>query len=181
MFKTEFKKTNHLQEPSSKRPEKTVNIDVSKWAKCDNCKEILYKENLHINYSVCPSCNYHFRLSARRRITQIIDDGSFIEYNENMESLNPLSYPDYEKKLSGLKEKTNIKEAVKTGIGTINGIKVAIAVMDSNFLMGSMGSVVGEKITIIIEEAIKQHLPLIIFTASGGARMQEGIDRKSVV
>lgn len=168
MFKTEFKKTNTLK--NSKDNEQTssvkVDIDISKWVKCGKCEEILYKETLHENNSVCPSCGYHFRLSARRRIAQIVDDNTFVEINGNMESVNPLGYPDYEKKINALKEKTNINEAVKTGIGDINGIKAAIAVMDSNFLMGSMGSVVGEKITLLIEKAIKQKLPLIIFTTS---------------
>ena len=174
MFKTDFKKTNNLSKDTTVHISKT-NIDVSKWVKCEKCKEILYKETLHENNSVCPNCGYHFRLSARRRLTQIIDDNTFLEMNENMESGNPLNYPDYEKKLIGLKEKTNINEAVKTGIGKINGIETAIAIMDSNFLMGSMGSVVGEKITLLIERAISKKLPVIIFTTSGGARMQEGI------
>jgi len=178
MFKTEFKKTSSLIEEEiqdAQTPTSKVNIDVGKWVKCDKCQEILYKENLHDNHSVCPNCNHHFRLSARRRISQIIDENTFVEINNNMESVNPLGYPDYDKKIKMLKEKTNINEAVKTGIGEISGIKVAIGAMDSNFLMGSMGSVVGEKITLLIEKAIEDNLPLIIFATSGGARMQEGI------
>ena len=177
MFNTEFKKTNTLKNRSlsENTAVRKADIDISKWVKCERCKEILHKETLHENNSICPNCDYHFRLSARRRIAQIVDVGTFEELNNNMESVNPLDYPDYEKKIKALKEKTNINEAIKTGIGKINNIEVAIGVMDSNFLMGSMGSVVGEKITILIEEAIKKNLPVIIFTTSGGARMQEGM------
>lgn len=148
---------------------------IGKWIKCDNCKEILYKEEVKENSSVCPNCGKCFRLSARRRIKQIIDEGTFKELNEDVPELDPLEFEGYKQKIKSLQEKTKIKEAVTTGIGEINGNKTAIAVMDGNFLMGSMGSVVGEKITFLIEEAIKLRLPLIIFCVSGGARMQEGI------
>lgn len=150
-------------------------IPVGMWVKCSNCKEILYKEDLHKNYSVCPNCGNHFRLSSRRRIDQIIDVGTFEEFELNVKTDNPLNMDDYVKKLDTLKEKTGLDEAVKCGIGNINGEKVVICVMDSNFMMGSMGKVVGEKITYSIEEAIERKLPVIIFCASGGARMQEGI------
>ncbi len=167
-------KIKKLNEPESVR-EKRADILVGKWVKCDACKEILYKEEVHNNLSVCPNCGKHFRISARRRINQIIDDGTFEEFNENMQTTDPLKFEGYMKKLESLKEKTKINEAVTTGIGKINGNKVAIAVMDGNFMMGSMGSVVGEKITRIMEEAIKRKLPFIAFCVSGGARMQEGI------
>ena len=153
----------------------TPNIPVGKWIKCDKCGEILYKEHIRKNLSVCTNCGNHFRLSARRRISQIIDDGTFVEFDSDMISKNILNYPDYEKKLELLAEKTKINEAVKTGKGKIKGIDVVIAVMDGNFLMGSMGAVVGEKITRAIEYATNNKLPLCIFTVSGGARMQEGI------
>lgn len=148
---------------------------VGKWIKCDKCKEILYKEDVKQNLSVCPNCGKHFRLSARRRIEQIIDEGTFAEMDANLHTSNPIKFQGYEQKIELLEEKTKIKEAVKTGIGKINGIEVAIAVMDGNFLMGSMGEVVGEKITNLIEQAIVKQLPVIIFCVSGGARMQEGI------
>lgn len=148
---------------------------IGKWMKCDNCKEILYKEEVHKNLSVCPNCGKHFRLSARRRIKQIIDEGTFEELDEYMQTTDPLNFEGYTKKIEIIHEKTKINEAVMTGIGKINGIKTAIAVMDGNFMMGSMGSVVGEKITRCIEHAINQKLPIIIFCVSGGARMQEGI------
>lgn len=148
---------------------------VGKWIKCDNCKEILYKEDVKNNYSVCPNCNKHFRLSSRRRISQIIDEGTFEETDSNLHTTDPIKFEGYMQKIMLLEEKTKINEAVKTGLGKINGINVAIAVMDANFLMGSMGEVVGEKITRLIEIALIKHLPLIIFCASGGARMQEGM------
>lgn len=153
----------------------TPNIPVGKWVKCDACGEILYKDHVRQNLSVCTICGNHFRLSARRRISQIIDEETFEEFDVDMISKNILNYPDYEKKLELLAEKTKINEAVKTGRGKINGNDTVIAVMDGNFLMGSMGAVVGEKITRAIEYATENKLPLCIFTVSGGARMQEGI------
>ena len=154
---------------------KASDMMVGKWIKCDNCKEILYKEDVRKNYSVCPNCGKHFRLSSRRRIVQIIDEGTFEELNANLHTTDPIKFEGYLQKIKSLEEKTKIKEAVKTGIGKINGISVAIGVMDANFMMGSMGEVVGEKITRLIETAIEKHLPVILFCASGGARMQEGM------
>lgn len=154
---------------------KASDMMVGKWIKCDNCKEILYKEDVRANYSVCPNCGKHFRLSSRRRIVQIIDEGTFEELNANLHTTDQIKFEGYLQKIKSLEEKTKIKEAVKTGIGKINGISVAIGVMDANFMMGSMGEVVGEKITRLIETAIEKHLPVILFCASGGARMQEGM------
>ncbi len=174
MIIDKIKKINQTEEKNKKNI-KASDMLIGKWVKCDACKEILYKDEVHKNYSVCPNCGKHFRLSARRRISQIIDEGTFVEINKDMEIRNPLNFEGYSKKIESLQEKTHIKEAVTTGFGEINGEKVVIAVMDGNFIMGSMGSVVGEKITYSIEEAIKNKLPLIIFCVSGGARMQEGI------
>ena len=154
---------------------KASDMMVGKWIKCDNCKEILYKEDVRKNYSVCPNCGKHFRLSSRRRIVQIIDEGTFEELNANLHTTDPIKFEGYLQKIKSLEEKTKIKEAVRTGIGKINSINVAIGVMDANFMMGSMGEVVGEKITRLIETAIEKHLPVILFCASGGARMQEGM------
>ena len=154
---------------------KASDMMVGKWIKCDNCKEILYKEDVRNNYSVCPNCGKHFRLSSRRRIVQIIDEGTFEELNADLHTTDPIKFEGYLQKIKSLEEKTKIKEAVKTGIGKINDISVAIGVMDANFMMGSMGEVVGEKITRLIETAIEKHLPVILFCASGGARMQEGM------
>lgn len=169
-----IKKINQTEDESKKNV-KASDMLVGKWVKCDACKEILYKDEVHKNYSVCPNCGKHFRLSARRRISQVIDEGTFVEINKDMETRNPLNFEGYSKKIEILQEKTNIKEAVTTGFGEINGEKVVISVMDGNFMMGSMGSVVGEKITYSIEQAIENKLPFIIFCVSGGARMQEGI------
>lgn len=152
-----------------------ADIPVGKWVKCNQCKEILYKEDLHQNFSVCPNCGHHFRLSSRRRLKQVIDEGSFEEFDLNIDHVNPLHMEEYTKKLEGLREKTGLDEAVKCGIGTIHGEKVVICIMDGNFLMGSMGTVVGEKITYSIEKAMELKLPIIVFSVSGGARMQEGI------
>lgn len=164
---------NENQENQEK--ENRSDIPIGKWVKCDKCKQILYKESLHQNYSICPNCGNHFRLSSRRRVDHIIDKGTFEEFELDIQTSNPLEMPEYIKKLDTLKEKTGLDEAVKCGIGDINSEKVVLCVMDSNFMMGSMGKVVGEKITYSIEKAIELHLPIIIFCASGGARMQEGI------
>ena len=155
--------------------EKASDKLIGKWVKCDSCKEILYKEDLHNNLSVCPNCGKHFRLSARRRIKQIADEGTFKEIGENIVTEDPLNFEGYLKKIELLKEKTKIDEAIKCGTCKIKGIKVVLGVMDSNFFMGSMGEVVGKRITLAIEKAIEENLPVIIFCVSGGARMQEGI------
>ncbi|AJA49993.1 acetyl-coenzyme A carboxylase carboxyl transferase subunit beta [Clostridium pasteurianum DSM 525 = ATCC 6013] len=145
------------------------------WVKCPKCGSILYKDDLNENLKVCGTCNGHLRLNARERIKVIIDENTFIEFDSDMKPLNPLNFPDYEEKTKKEAEKTELNDAVITGMGNINGKSTVIAVMDSNFMMASMGSVVGEKITRAIEAATSKFLPIIIFTASGGARMQEGI------
>ena len=170
-----IKKVNNDDDVKPQRNTKASDMLVGKWVKCDACKEILYKDDVHKNLSVCPNCGKHFRISARRRIAQIIDEGTFVETYEDMPETDPIQFDGYLKKIEALKEKTKIKEAVKTGFGEIHGNRVVIAVMDGNFLMGSMGSVVGEKITLAIEDAIREKLPFIIFCVSGGARMQEGM------
>ena len=152
-----------------------IDIPVGKWAKCEKCKEIIYKETLRENLSVCPNCGHYFRMHINKRLESIIDKDTYKKFDINIETNNPLGLEDYPKKLKILREKTGIEEAVATGTGKINGEEVVICIMDSGFLMGSMGIVVGEKITNAVEESIKRKLPLIIFSASGGARMQEGI------
>ncbi len=161
--------------PKPEIKDSKIDIPVGKWVKCNKCGEILYKEFLHENYSVCPNCNYHFRLSSRRRIWQIIDDGTFEAFDLKISTVNPLNMDDYITKLKGLKERTGIDDAIVCGTGNINGEKCVVCVMDGNFLMGSMGTVVGEKLTYSMEKAIELNLPIIIFSVSGGARMQEGI------
>lgn len=168
------KKVNEKEEKRVKN-EKAADRMIGKWVKCDKCKEIIYKEELHRNLSVCPNCGKHFRLSARRRIKQLADENTFEEIGTQIHTKDPLKFEGYLKKVEALKEKTKIDEAVKCGICEIEGKKVVLAVMDGNFLMGSMGSAVGEKITLAIETSIEKKLPLIIFSVSGGARMQEGM------
>lgn len=157
------------------KPEHKVDIPVGKWMKCENCKEIIYKETVNENYKICPNCGKYFRLSSRRRIEQIIDEGTYKEFDLNITNVNPLNLSEYPKKLEALQKKTGLTEAIRCGTGKIENKEVVICVMDNNFFMGSMGSVVGEKITYSIEKAIELKLPLIIFCVSGGARMQEGM------
>ncbi|MGN1012500.1 MAG: acetyl-CoA carboxylase, carboxyltransferase subunit beta [Clostridia bacterium] len=154
---------------------KKADIPVGKWIKCPSCKEILYKEDVKNNLSICPKCQNYFRLSSRRRIEQVVDSGTFEEFELNIDTKNPLDMPEYVQKIEGLRQKTGLKEAVKCGIGKINNNEAIICAMDSNFFMGSMGYVVGEYITYSFEKAIEKNLPIVIFTVSGGARMQEGI------
>lgn len=167
------KKVNQQEQIRTKN-EKAADKMIGKWVKCDSCKEIIYKEDLHKNLSVCPNCKRHFRISARRRIKQIVDEGTFQEIGENILTKDPLHFEGYLKKVEMLKEKTKIEEAVKCGTCEIDGQKAVIGVMDGNFLMGSMGTAVGERITLAIETAIQKKLPLVMFCVSGGARMQEG-------
>ena len=169
-----IRKVNQKEEKRVKN-EKASDMMIGKWVKCDSCKEIIYKDELHDNMSVCPNCGKHFRLSARRRIKQIADEGTFKEIGGDILTKDPLDFKGYMKKVELLKEKTKIDEAVKCGECEIEREKAILAVMDGNFLMGSMGQAVGERITLAIETAIKKKLPLIIFCVSGGARMQEGI------
>ncbi len=163
------------REPSAKKNINKVDIPVGKWVKCTSCKEILYKEDIRNNLSICPNCGAYFRMHINRRIETIIDDGTYKRFDLDIENVNPLNLEDYPIKLEKLRQKTGIQEAVACGTGKIEGEDVVICVMDSGFLMGSMGTVVGEKITYAIEKAIELKYPLIIFTVSGGARMQEGI------
>ena len=163
------------REPSAKNKSSNIDIPVGKWLKCDCCKEIIYKEIVRNNLNICPNCGHYFRMHINKRLDLILDEGSYKKFDLNIETANPLEFEDYPKKLKVLKEKTGLPEAVIAGIGKINGEDVVICVMDSGFLMGSMGVVVGEKITYAIEQAVERNLPLIIFSVSGGARMQEGI------
>lgn len=143
--------------------------------KCPSCKKILFTKELVKNNKVCIHCDYHFPMSSFERIESLLDEESFNEYDYDLMSENPLGFPGYLEKLKLDQEKTSLNEAVLTGTGEISGFPVSIAIMDSRFRMGSMGSVVGEKITRAIERAREEKIPFIIFTASGGARMQESV------
>lgn len=158
-----------------KTKKSTIDIPIGKWVKCEACKEILYRESVRENLNVCPNCGHYFRMHVGKRLEQIIDEGTYQRFDWKLETTNPLELEDYPKKLNLLREKTGLEEAVACGTGQIQGEDVVICIMDSGFLMGSMGAVVGEKITRSIEEAIKRKLPLVMFAVSGGARMQEGI------
>lgn len=142
--------------------------------KCVGCETTVYSKELGM-YNVCPECNFNFRIGARERIKTIADKNIFVEFDKDMYAKNPLGYPDYEQKIQNLKQKIELNDAVITGKCQIYGKDCVLGVMDSRFIMGSMGSVVGEKITRAFEYATEQKLHIIIFTASGGARMQEGI------
>ena len=143
--------------------------------KCPRCQSVFYMDEFEKRKKTCPTCNYHARLSVKERLEISADKDSFMPFDENMTSLNPISFPDYEKKIKGMQEATGLNDAVVTGECTIRGYRAVIGIMDSNFMMASMGSVVGEKITRAFEYATEHKLPVILFTASGGARMQEGI------
>ena len=143
--------------------------------KCPSCRVIKYSKEIMKNDKVCPKCGYHHPMTAYERVKSICDEGTFEEINRMMVSENPLSFPGYLEKLDQDRKKTNMNEAVLTGLCLISGQTSIVAVMDSTFRMGSMGSAVGEKITRAIEKADELKVPFIIFTASGGARMQEGV------
>jgi acetyl-CoA carboxylase carboxyl transferase subunit beta len=149
------------------------------WTKCKDCGAIIYNKTLEENHKICPKCNYHFTLDWQERINLLFDKGSFIEYDADMESEDPLEFKgpkSYKDKLKEAKEATDLKEAVITGKAKIEGLSLVFGLTDSRFIMGSMGSVVGEKITRAIERATLQKLPLIIVSGSGGgARMYEGM------
>ena len=145
------------------------------WIKCPVCKNAVLSSDLMDNHKVCPKCSYHFRIAARQRIEMTMDEGTFTEMGADMTSVNKIGFPDYEKKLRSAKLSSGENESVITGVGEINGEKTVIAVMNSQFMMGSMGTVTGEKITRALEYATAHGLPVVIFTVSGGARMQEGI------
>ncbi|MEK4230318.1 acetyl-CoA carboxylase, carboxyltransferase subunit beta [Solibacillus sp. FSL H8-0538] len=143
--------------------------------KCPQCKKIHVTKEIETNLKVCPKCQHHFKMTAKERVRIFLDEGSFESLDDHLRTSNPLGFPAYIEKVEADVKKTGLNEAVLTGTGTLQGEKIAIAVMDSHFRMGSMGSVVGEKITRAIEKATELKIPFIIFTASGGARMQEGV------
>lgn len=142
---------------------------------CQNCKKILFSVEFEQNLRVCPHCSHHHRISARKRIEITFDEGSFVETDQDLKSGNPLDFPDYADKLAQAEAKNSTFDSVVNGLATIFDSKVSLAVADFSFMGGSMGSVAGEKITRTLERAVDEKCPAIIFTASGGARMQEGL------
>lgn len=174
-MKNIFKKTNYVQVAQTPRKTNVGDVPTGSWIKCQSCGEVIYKKSLKEAEYVCGSCKKHFRMDSASRLASVIDGGTFEELFTHLKTVNILEFKGYEKKIEGLKERTGLHEGIVTGIGEIDGNRVAIGVMDSRFLMGSMGSVVGEKVTLLVEKATEEGLPVILFTASGGARMQEGI------
>ena len=177
MTLTDWFNKRKMQQIAARDNDVKIDDSISKlWMLCYNCNSQLPKKDLEHNNMVCPNCDYHFRIGARDRIKLIFDEGTFCEMFQNILGEDPLDFYDtqsYKDRQKAAKEKSNLDEAVICGVGEIDGQKVATAVMDFDYMGGSMGSVVGEKVTLIMEHALKEKLPVIVFTSSGGARMQE--------
>ena len=176
-----FKKKNYIildrraESPQAQTPDRDAPaVPDGMWVKCSHCKKLIYKKEMG-PYHICPNCGGHFRLGARERIALIADEGTFEEMDASLRAKNPMGYPNYDKIIAKAQQKSGLIDGVVSGTCQIGTIPIVLAVMDGNFMMGSMGSVVGEKITRAIEFATSHRLPLVIFTVSGGARMQEGI------
>lgn len=145
------------------------------WIKCPGCGEVLYIRELEKARRVCQKCHYHFRLTALERLALVMDEDHFEELDMDIEPVDSLSFPGYREKLAVAQEETGLKDAIITGEGAIEGWPVMVGVLDSHFMMGSMGSIVGEKLTRLVERALEKKYPVLLFSASGGARMQEGV------
>ncbi len=167
-----FKRVTPGLEPQTKRE-----LPDGLWIKCDHCGEILYKKELERNLQVCTKCAYHFRMNSEQYIQLLADEGTFAEFNQHLLPADPLKFKDSKKYCDRLRDaaaKTGLTEAVRTGYCTVSGLPIVLAAMDFRFIGGSMGSVVGEKISRATDSAIAEHRPLVIISSSGGARMQEG-------
>lgn len=163
------------------RPErsdsKKITVPEGLWIKCNNCAEIVYSKEIDRNLKVCPKCDYHFRITARERIELLVDPGTFTEFDSHLQSEDPLGFKDsqkYRDRVKTARKKTGLNDAVVSGICTLDGVQVVLSVFDFFFMGGSMGSVVGEKITRAAEKAVEERCGLIVISSSGGARMQEG-------
>jgi acetyl-CoA carboxylase carboxyl transferase subunit beta len=162
----------------SSQPRRNVDVPEGLWIRCQQCAAMVYRRILEEELHVCPECNYHYRIGARTRIQQLNDTGTFEEFLPNLESTDPLKFQDritYKQRLADVKRKTGDSEAIIVGKGFIKGRPVIMGVMNSNFIMASMGAVVGEKVVAATERAIEEELPLVMITCSGGARMMEGM------
>lgn len=171
-----FKKSEEEKEGKEKREELKPSDQL--WVKCNSCNEIIYRKVIERNFQVCPKCNYHFQIPARKRIDCVVDAGTFTEYDAEMVSADPLDFKDSKRYTSRVKEsqeKTGQKDAILCGEARIEGQPAMVGIFEFNFMGGSLGSVVGEKITRLIEQAVEKRIGVVIFCASGGARMQEGI------
>lgn len=158
-------------------PSKDAKNDVPEgiMTKCPECKNVVITKDLVRTLKVCPKCDYHYKMTAIERVDSLFDDGTFESIDNHLRTENPLAFPSYTEKVQSDAKKTGLNEAVLTGTGEINGNLISVAIMDAHFRMGSMGSVVGEKITRAVEKATSLGIPMVIFSASGGARMQEGV------
>jgi len=157
---------------------KKIQVPEGVWSKCKNCQEIIYAKEIERNLNVCPKCDYHFRIGARERIDQVIDQGTFVEMDAVMRSVDFLDFKDskkYKDRIKAAVNKAGDGDAVICGSGELDGLPVVVAVFDFGFMGGSMGSVVGEKITRAIEKGLETRAPVLVFSSSGGARMQESI------
>lgn len=171
LFKKKSKEENHTI-PSMKSKN---DVPEGIMTKCPECKFVILTKDLMKNAKVCPECQHHYKMTAQERIEHLLDAESFESMDDHLKTENPLDFPSYTEKVQADSEATGLNEAVLTGVGTIQGKQVAVAIMDAHFRMGSMGSVVGEKITRTVEKATQLGIPMLIFSASGGARMQEGV------
>lgn len=159
------------------RDSKKTDIPDGQWSKCEDCGEIIHNKQLEVHLWCCPKCNYHFRIGSQQYAAIIFDKGSFKELDKKMKSGDPLEFTDtkkYSERIVATIKKSGLNDAVRTGIGKIDGKKAVFACMDFNFIGGSMGSVVGEKIARAIDAAYEEKIPMIIISQSGGARMMEG-------
>ena len=166
------------KEPATAGKESKVRMPEGLWIKCEECKEILSKPELEQNLNVCPRCQHHFRITARARVDLLVDPGSFREMDASLRSLDPLGFKDqksYVERLKTARKNTGMEEGLLSGMATIGGFAVSLAVLEFEFMGGSMGSAVGEKVTRAIERAIEARTPFIAVTCSGGARMQESV------
>lgn len=175
LFKVVTTRFNGNNEKGEQKSASANKIPDDLLFKCPRCRNVTFKDDYKSINMVCPNCGYHGRISAPERIALTVDKNSFKELDANMISKNPIDFPDYDEKQQSLRDKTSLNDAIITGEATIRGIPIVIGVMDTRYMMASMGSVVGEKITRAFEIATKKKKPIILFTASGGARMQEGI------
>ena len=174
-FKNLFKQHNNQLENSDKASENRTNIPDDLCVICPKCKKTLFKREVAYNHYVCTECKFYFKIPSRTRLHILADDDSFNELNSDMTAVNLLDFPEYDEKIKTAMQKSGENEAVITGTATLNGYRIALFIMDPIFMTGSMGTVVGEKITQLFELAIHENLPVIGYTVSGGARMQEGI------
>ena len=169
-----FKK---IKKPKQPVEHKQLRMPEGLWVKCEGCREIIYKKEVLRNANVCPKCNYHFRISSAERLAGLFDEGRYQEVDTDIYSVDPLKFVDskpYKDRLQDYREKTGMTDAVINVRGTLGGYQVMISAMEYRFMGGSMGSVVGEKVTRAIERAMEEKIPLIVISCSGGARMQEG-------